>query len=723
MRLSKLAVTAWGALVVLAVLAILAITAVVYFWPGGTQAELRRTEGQNVLLVTIDTLRADALGAYGGPAATPALDRLAADGVRFDFAHAHAVLTLPSHASILTGEYPHRHGVRENSGYRLPGGARTVATLLKQAGYATAAFVAAFPVHSRFGLNAGFDVYDDRFGDGFGPADFAMPERPASAVVPLAREWIAEGAPGRQDPAGCQAVVCLGARVRSARAVSAAAAFRHAVRREALLRRGGGHRRRARAAAGGRAELGTADAGDRHRRPRGGARRSRRRSARDLRLRVHAPRSADHRQPGRSAAASKAARQGEVASVAARHVDILPTILDAVGLPVPDGLPGRTLLPRKEREAGAAPRTTYFEAMSGMLNNGWAPLAGVLVDRDKFIDLPVAERFDLAADAAEQSNLYGRSPERDRTLAAALHAFAPTLPGQRATEDPAAAASLRALGYVSGGAAPKAKYTEADDPKRLIDIDAAIHRALEAFGAGRPEEAARIYRQVIDRRPDMAIAYRHLALLAWQRGESCGDRRAQAGPGARRDRRADAGAAWRVPHRHGPPGRGHPHPRAGGEEPGRGGRRAQRPGHRLRARRTARGRAARVRAPAEALPGSSAPLENLGVLALEQGTRMARPGTSGDAAAPDFVARPRRGRRRRAPRRDRRAACDAWTRAVALDPSNLEALFSLGVNLARDGRFNEARPYLEQFQQTAPPDRHADALREVARLLQAQRRP
>ena len=146
---------------------------------------------RSFLLVTIDTLRADALGSYGGPAATPALDRLAADGVRFDFAHAHAVLTLPSHASILTGEYPHRHGMRENSGYRLPGGTRTVATLLKQAGYETAAFVAAFPVHSRFGLNAGFDVYDDRFGDGFGPTDLAMPERPASTVVPLAREWIA----------------------------------------------------------------------------------------------------------------------------------------------------------------------------------------------------------------------------------------------------------------------------------------------------------------------------------------------------------------------------------------------------------------------------------------------------------------------------------------------------------------------------------------------------
>src|SRR6266852_311714 len=168
-------------------------------------ADLRPVAGQNVLLITIDTLRADALGSYGGPASTPALDRLAGEGVRFDFAHAHAVVTLTSHASILTGTYPFQHGLRDNSGYRLPAGTRTAATLLKQAGYATAAFVGAFPVHSRFGLNQGFDLYDDRFGDTRAPDEFAMPERAASAGVPLARQWIAEhggGGSGRSGGSG-----------------------------------------------------------------------------------------------------------------------------------------------------------------------------------------------------------------------------------------------------------------------------------------------------------------------------------------------------------------------------------------------------------------------------------------------------------------------------------------------------------------------------------------
>ncbi|MGH9144243.1 MAG: sulfatase-like hydrolase/transferase, partial [Vicinamibacterales bacterium] len=155
------------------------------------QVDLHPISKQNVLLITIDTLRADALGSYGGPAATPALDRLAAQGVRFTFAHAHAVTTLSSHASILTGVYPFQHGIRDNSGYRLAPDAQTIATRLKQAGFETAAFVGGFPLHSRFGLNLGFDVYDDHFGDTGAPTEFVMPERAGVQVVGLARGWLA----------------------------------------------------------------------------------------------------------------------------------------------------------------------------------------------------------------------------------------------------------------------------------------------------------------------------------------------------------------------------------------------------------------------------------------------------------------------------------------------------------------------------------------------------
>src|SRR5689334_1841548 len=152
---------------------------------------VRRDPAQNVLLITVDTLRADALGAYGNKTATtPWMDRLAAGGVRFTAAHASTVVTLPSHATILSGLYPFHHGVRENAGFRFPADADTLATLLKGRGYRTAAFVSAFPLDSRFGLTRGFDAYDDRFEKGDNHQAFRVPERPGTVTVGAALAWI-----------------------------------------------------------------------------------------------------------------------------------------------------------------------------------------------------------------------------------------------------------------------------------------------------------------------------------------------------------------------------------------------------------------------------------------------------------------------------------------------------------------------------------------------------
>ena len=130
--------------------------------------------GANVLLVTIDTLRADHVGAYGGAAPTPTLDDLAARGIRFTNAHAHAPLTLPAHASILTGLIPPAHGIHVNSSAGLDARTPTLAERLRTAGYRTAAFVGAFVLDARFGLNRGFDVYDDRVRSDIGPVTFAV---------------------------------------------------------------------------------------------------------------------------------------------------------------------------------------------------------------------------------------------------------------------------------------------------------------------------------------------------------------------------------------------------------------------------------------------------------------------------------------------------------------------------------------------------------------------
>jgi len=671
------------------------------------QVDLHPIPGQNVLLITIDTLRADALGIYGGRAATPALDRLAREGARFDFAHAHAVVTLPSHASILTGQYPFRHGVRDNSGYRLPPGTSTAASLFKQAGYATAAFVSAFPLHSRFGLNAGFDVYDDGFGETRDPTEFVMPERPASAVVPLARAWIAQRASNRwfvwlhvfdphapyRPPPPFDSQYATHPYDGEVAATDAALApllddVRHAPRPTLVVV--------------------TSDHGEAlgdH----GEA--SHWLFAYETTLRVPLIIT-------EIGSVSRAA-DAEVSDVPARHVDILPSILDAVALPIPLILPGRSLLPAKERRHAEQPRVSYFEAMSGMLNRGWAPLAGVIVDRSKFIDLPLPERYDLAADAAETTNLIGRDPTGDRTLAQVLSGFDAASPAARLAEDAEAASRLRSLGYLSASPVPKQHFTEADDPKRLVTLDDDVHRAVEAFVAGRASEAESIYRQVLERRPDMAIAYRHLAFLLARRGDLPGAiellrRAVNAGVTDRRvvtllgEYLADSGHTKQAIEMLEPLSNT---PDADADVLNTLGIAYAQAGRRDAARRTFE-RVTTIN------PGSSVPLENLGMLALEEGdVPSARKRFEAAVAADPRSSRAHSGLGVALQKLgDRDRAIQEWRTAVQLDGANLDALYNLGTALAGNRMLADARPYLERFLQIAPPARDADR-REVARLL------
>jgi arylsulfatase A-like enzyme/Tfp pilus assembly protein PilF len=152
----------------------------------------------NLVIITLDTTRADRIGAYGEPSrATPNIDRLAAQGVLFEHAVAPAPLTLPAHATLFTGEDPPFHGVRDNGGYVLDAAKSTLAEQLKGRGYATGAFVGAFVLDSKFGLDQGFDQYFDSFdinrrpGSGFALGDIF---RPGSEVVDAALPWLEQHA-------------------------------------------------------------------------------------------------------------------------------------------------------------------------------------------------------------------------------------------------------------------------------------------------------------------------------------------------------------------------------------------------------------------------------------------------------------------------------------------------------------------------------------------------
>ncbi|HTK28216.1 MAG TPA: sulfatase, partial [Vicinamibacterales bacterium] len=163
---------------------------------GRTPAPIRSGSctGCNLLLITIDTLRRDRVGAFGGTGGlTPHLDALAASGLRFTDAYASAPLTLPSHASIFTAVSPPVHGIRTNGLLRLGPSLPTLATILHDRGYRTGAFVGAFVLDARFGLNRGFDVYDDRYGEHHEGDETEGAERRAEDVVKPAAAWISAG--------------------------------------------------------------------------------------------------------------------------------------------------------------------------------------------------------------------------------------------------------------------------------------------------------------------------------------------------------------------------------------------------------------------------------------------------------------------------------------------------------------------------------------------------
>ncbi len=461
-------------------------------------------ERANVLLVTIDTLRADHVGAYGGvDGLTPTIDRLAAEGLRVDTVYAHVPLTLPSHAALMTGAYPFVNGVRDNGSFRFDGARPTLASALKAAGYRTGAFVSAFVLDARFGLNAGFDVYDDTFGSRSAGGELSVLERPAPVVFDAATRWIAASAgppsqpwfawvhlydphepydppePFRSkfqtDPYSGEiafadatlgaALGDLGSRGLLAHTVVVIASDHG----ESL----GDHQERTHGLFGYDATL-------------------------RVPLVVWAP-------PALPAAVLKGP---------ARLVDVMPTLLDLVGVPavVTDGRSLRLFF------AGDRPLDevdVYFEALNANLTRNWAPLTGLVATGLKFIDLPTRELYDLGADPGERTNLYeARRPEAD---AIARRLFALRARGQAATPaavDRDTTQRLRALGYLVTPSTSKARtFSEADDPKALVGLHNTLDDALVAVKGGRPAVAERLLKELIATRADFTVAHDRLAQL------------------------------------------------------------------------------------------------------------------------------------------------------------------------------------------------------------------
>jgi arylsulfatase A-like enzyme/Tfp pilus assembly protein PilF len=667
---------------------IVLIAVAVRMWPRVGEVTIVPSADQNVLLITIDTLRGDALGSYGGRAATPNLDRLAAEGIRFTFAHAHAVVTLPSHASIMTGRYPFEHGVRDNAGFRLNDKAETLAELAKQNGFATGAFIGAFPLDRQFGLAQGFDAYDDVGGREVVQGDFTFTERRAEAVVTPARQWI-----GSQqgkwlawvhvfDPHSSYSPPPPFASQYAADPYAGEVAYvDHAL---------GPLLDAARQGPRPTLVIVTADHGEglgEHGEPTHGT------FAYESTLRVPLIIA----QLGGGADAT----HGRVSDTPVRHIDIVPTIAGALQWTAMNGLPGRSLL----AAAAEDPGTSYFEAMTPMIARGWAPLSGVISGREKYIDLPIEELYDLAADPNEQQNLVAKQPERTRALVAELRSFDAELPGEAREESAEVRERLQALGYVSGSAPRKAAYSVADDPKNLVDVEKLMMDGIELHRRGRTADAADAYRGVIARRPDMELAYLRLGYVLWQGGApteaiaALRDGLAATGPNIAIEVRlgtylAETGnAAEAIPVLE----RATTAAPANTEALNALGIAYARGGQGGRALQTFRRALA-------ANPRDVHAHENIGTVHLQQNEM--------DAAREAFVraiANDPQSSRAHAglgvvARHQGRAeeAISQWRKAVELDPTNFDALFNLASELGAAGRAAEARPYMTRFVQDAP---------------------
>ncbi|MFP3940604.1 MAG: tetratricopeptide repeat protein [Thermoanaerobaculia bacterium] len=671
---------------------------------------------RDVLLVTIDTLRADTLGFAGNERVeTPVLDRLAAAGRAFTRAHAHNVVTLPSHANILTGRLPYEHGVRDNSGFVLGPELPTAATLFRDAGFATAAVVAAFPLDARFGLDRGFGLYDDQYPEGSGTTEFRFNERRGDEVVARARSWWREHAGERRflwvhlfDPhAPYEPPEPFASRFADDRylgEVAAVDAFL-APLLEPFLE--GEEDEPALVVVTSDHGEGLGDHGER----------THGLFAYEATLRVPLVLWGTRVEPGTSDAA-------------AAHVDLLPTMLDAAGVAVPPELPGRSLL----AAAPAEPPVTYFEALSATLNRGWAPLRGVLQGGEKLIVLPIPELYDLAEDPGEERNLYEQERRRARALARLVPEESrwppPQDPGEGPARGPASGEerrALKSLGYLAGSAPAKTSYGPEDDPKNLVAVDRRVHRFIDLYQRGRLEEATEVARAIVREQPDMGVGYDHLGQVLLERGlagealrvlEEARKRGVATPSGLRqlallyaRGGRAPEAVELLRP--------------LVGESAGESADAAADPEtlNVLGVALSEAGRQEEARATLERVfrrdPRNPEAHQNLALVALRrqdwQAARdHARRALEGNDRLPDAwnylgvalynLGRPAEG-------------LEAWERALDLEPEDFDLLYNLGIVAAQTGDTARARRALERFVADAPPERYGPDIARARDLL------
>jgi choline-sulfatase len=442
------------------------------------------TKGAPIILVSIDTLRSDHLPAYGyNKIQTPALDAFAKDAILFERAYSHYPLTLPSHVSILTGQLPPDHKVRDNAGYLFESSKHPyLPRLLKQAGYDTGAAVSAFVLRPQTGLAEGFDVYDGSFnpkpGESMDVVQRAGPDTLQAALPWLrgrsakpffyffhiyephspytAPEPFASRYPDTYDAevaAADKVVGDLFAELKRLRIYDRAVIVVLSDHGEGL----GQH---------GEAQHGIFLY----------------RETLQVPLMLKLP---------------KSERGGTRVPAPAQLVDVAPTLLSLAGAEVPRELPGTSLL---DLDSKTPPRRIYAETFYPRIHFGWSDLASLIEGRLHYIEAPESELYDLDADPGETRNVIASDRRAFSGLRQAMKGFDRRLAAP-AEVDPETAAKLAALGYVGGSMADH--KGPLPDPKSQRHVVAELDRAFAAVQAQRHDEAISRFETLLAANPDM----------------------------------------------------------------------------------------------------------------------------------------------------------------------------------------------------------------------------
>ncbi len=460
-----------------------------------------RDSSLNVLLVTLDTTRADRIGCYGyQEARTPNLDYLASNGVLFLNAYCQVPLTCPSHCSILTGTYPLYHQVRNNGTYYLSPELKTLAEALKEKGLKTAAFVSSFSVDSRFGLDQGFDIYADQFspdqtfkalnserkaekvfapfsrwlgdnkvGPFFAWVHFFDPHLPYDPPSPYREQFLDEPYDGEISYMD----VYIGKIVDKLREYN--------LLQNTLIILAGDHGE----AFGEKQETGHGV------------------FIYESTMRVPLIFFSENSLP-----------RGKVIDSRVRLIDIMPSILDMLDVPQPEGIQGISLLPYIEGKK-KDDLSTYIESYYPRENYGWSELVGLIDGSWKYIKAPKEELYNLVQDPQEEENLIQEAgkvgqEKRDKLEDIIQNSVSPLIAGKRklSAEE---RERLRSLGYIAGSEGPS--QGDLPDPKDRIEEFLLMQQAERYEMEEKIEEAAAIYEKIILLRPDVATSYVNLALM------------------------------------------------------------------------------------------------------------------------------------------------------------------------------------------------------------------